>query len=52
MQLLGHILILAGDQHLPGWLLQQESIITPEKAKQLLSDYIHVVIDRYRGKTA
>jgi endo-1,4-beta-xylanase len=50
MQLMPHILIWAGDQHLPDWLLQQESTITPEKAKQLLSDYIHAVVGRYRGK--
>lgn len=34
----------------PAWLLKEESSITPEKAKQLLSDYIHTVVGRYRGK--
>jgi endo-1,4-beta-xylanase len=52
MQLLPHILIWAGDSHMPKWLIQQESSITPDKAKSLLSDYIHAVVGRYRGKTA
>jgi endo-1,4-beta-xylanase len=30
--------------------LKLESTITPDKAKQLLSDYIHTVVGRYRGK--
>ncbi len=52
MQLRGHNLVWAGDSHIPAWLLRQESSITPEKAKQLLSDYIHTVVGRYRGKIA
>ena len=51
MQVSGHILIWAGDQHSPSWLLEQEPTITSDKAGQLLSDYIHTVVGRYRGKT-
>jgi endo-1,4-beta-xylanase len=50
MQLRGHNLVWPGDQHLPKWLLDQESSITPDKAKSLMSDYIHTVVGRYRGK--
>jgi endo-1,4-beta-xylanase len=50
LQLRGHNLLWAGDSHMPGWLLKEESSITPEKAKSLLSDYIHTVVGRYRGK--
>jgi endo-1,4-beta-xylanase len=50
MQLRGHNLLWAGDSHIPKWLLQQESSITPDKAKSLMSDYIHTVVSRYRGK--
>ena len=52
MLLRGHNLVWPGDSHMPSWLLQQESTITPEKAKSLLSDYIHTVVGRYRGKIA
>jgi len=51
MQVSGHILIWAGDVHAPAWLLEQEANITSDKAKQLLNDYIHAVVSRYRGKT-
>jgi endo-1,4-beta-xylanase len=40
------------DEHTPSWLLKEEPSITPGKAKQLLSDYIHTVVGRYRGKLA
>jgi endo-1,4-beta-xylanase len=50
MQLRGHNLVWPRDQYIPGWLLAQESSITPDKAKSLLSDYIHTVVTRYRGK--
>jgi endo-1,4-beta-xylanase len=50
MQLRGHNLVWALDQCIPDWLIKQESTITPDKAKQLLSDYIHAVVGRYRGK--
>jgi endo-1,4-beta-xylanase len=52
MRLRGHNLVWAGDSHMPAWLLKQESSITPEKAKSLMSDYIHAVVGRYRGKIA
>jgi GH35 family endo-1,4-beta-xylanase len=48
MQLCSHNLVWALDQCIPNWLIEQESTITPNKAKQLLSDYIHAVIGRYR----
>ena len=50
MRLRGHNLLWARDQVIPNWLIQQESSITPDKAKSLLSDYIHAVVTRYRGK--
>jgi endo-1,4-beta-xylanase len=50
MQIRGHNLDWAKDQWTPNWLLKEESTITPDKAKQLLSDYIHAVVGRYRGK--
>jgi GH35 family endo-1,4-beta-xylanase len=46
----GHNLVWAYDSKIPRWLLDQESSITPDKAKSLLSDYIHTVVGRYRGK--
>ena len=49
-QIRGHNLIWAYDRNIPAWLLDQESSITPDKAKSLLSDYIHTVVGRYRGK--
>jgi endo-1,4-beta-xylanase len=52
MRLRGHNLLWARDPYIPGWLLEQESSITPDKAKSLLSDYIHTVVTRYRGKIA
>ncbi len=52
MQLRGHNLLWSRDWVIPKWLLQQESSITPDKAKSLLSDYIHTVVTRYRGKIA
>jgi endo-1,4-beta-xylanase len=30
--------------------LKEESTITSDKAKQLLSDYVHAVVGRYQGK--
>ena len=50
MQIRGHNLVWARDQTTPAWLLRNESTITPDHAKQLLSDYIHTVVGRYRGK--
>jgi endo-1,4-beta-xylanase len=50
MQIRGHNLVWAKDTHTPVWLLKEEASITPDKAKQLLSDYIHTVVGRYRGK--
>jgi endo-1,4-beta-xylanase len=45
-----HALIWARDFRVPNWLLEQESSITPDKAKSLLSDFIHTVVSRYKGK--
>jgi len=50
LQIRGHNLIWAYDRNIPGWLLEQESSITPDKAKSLLGDYIHAVVGRYKGK--
>jgi endo-1,4-beta-xylanase len=50
MHIRGHNLVWAPDECIPDWLLKEESTITPDKAKQLLSDYIHAVVGRYRGK--
>jgi endo-1,4-beta-xylanase len=50
MQIRGHTLVWPDDRHIPKWLLDQESSITSDKAKSLLSDYIHNVVGRYRGK--
>jgi len=50
MQMRGHNLVWAKDQWTPYWLLKHEATITPDQAKQLLSDYIHTVVGRYRGK--
>jgi endo-1,4-beta-xylanase len=50
MRLRGHNLLWARDEVIPGWLIREESSITPDKAKSLLSDYIHTVVTRYRGK--
>jgi endo-1,4-beta-xylanase len=50
LQIRGHNLVWAPDKWTPDWLVKQESSISPDKAKSLLSDYIHAVVDRYRGK--
>jgi endo-1,4-beta-xylanase len=50
MQIRGHNLVWAYDEWIPKWILKEEPNITPDKAKQLLSDYIHAVVGRYRGK--
>jgi endo-1,4-beta-xylanase len=50
MQIRGHNLLWAKDKFIPQWLIKEESNITSDKAKQLLSDYIHTVVGRYRGK--
>jgi GH35 family endo-1,4-beta-xylanase len=50
MQLRGHNLVWPKDNRIPKWLLEQESSITSDKAKSLLSDYVHAVVSRYRGK--
>ncbi|UJR08387.1 hypothetical protein I4U23_012658 [Adineta vaga] len=52
LQLRGHNLLWPGDNFMPPWLLQQESTITPDKAKSLLQNYITTVVTRYRGKIA
>ncbi len=50
IQIRGHNLVWAYDEWIPEWLLKEEANITSDKAKQLLSDYIHTVVGRYRGK--
>ncbi len=50
MEIRGHNLVWAYDEWIPDWLLKEEANITSDKAKQLLSDYIHAVVGRYRGK--
>ena len=54
MKVRGHVLVYAKDQGytIPNWLLQMEKDITPEQAKQILHDYIHAVVGRYKGKIA
>jgi endo-1,4-beta-xylanase len=48
----GHVLVYARDDGytLPQWIRDQQDKITPDKARQLLSDYIHAVVGRYKGK--
>jgi GH35 family endo-1,4-beta-xylanase len=46
----GTPLISTMDADTPNWLLKEESSITPKKARQLLSEYVHTVVARYRGK--
>jgi endo-1,4-beta-xylanase len=43
-------LVRGRDERIPNWLLKEESTITSDKAKQLLSDYVHAVVGRYQGK--
>ncbi len=50
MQLRGRNLVWPKDTRIPQWLLKQESLITSEKAKSLLSDYMHSVASRYKRK--
>jgi endo-1,4-beta-xylanase len=50
MKIRGHNLVWALDEGTPDWLIKEEANITSDKAKQLLSDYIHAVVSRYRGK--
>ena len=50
MQFRGHNVIWSPDMWTPAWLLNEELSITPEKANQLLSDYIHTLVGHYRGK--
>jgi len=50
MQLRRHHLLWPKGNRILKWLLKQESLITSDKAKSLLSDYIHEVLSRYRGK--
>lgn len=50
MQVRAHALIWGKDYRVPNWLLEQEQSLTPDKAKSLLSDFIHTSVSRYRGK--
>ncbi len=44
------MLVWGTEREISQWLLKEEQNITSDKAKQLLSDYIHNVVGRYRGK--
>jgi endo-1,4-beta-xylanase len=50
----GHVLVYARDDGytLPGWLRTSEAQLSKEQATQLLHDYIHTLVGRYRGKIA
>ena len=50
MQIRGHNLVWTADKWVSDWLIKEEANITSDKARQLLSDYIHTVVGRYRGK--
>ncbi|CAF3912007.1 unnamed protein product [Adineta steineri] len=50
MQIRGHTLVWAQDKYTPDWLLKQESSLSSDKVKLLLSDYIHAVVGRYQSK--
>jgi len=52
MQVRGHVLVYARDDGytLPEWLRRQEAQITPDQARKYLSDYIHTLVGRYKGK--
>ena len=50
MDIRGHMLVWGDENEVPDWLIKEEANITSEKARQLLSDYIHAVVERYRGK--
>jgi endo-1,4-beta-xylanase len=45
-----NLMQIRGHKFIPQWLIKEELSITSDKAKQLLSDYIHTVVGRYRGK--
>ena len=51
-QVRGHVVVYARDDGytLPNWLRTQEAQITPDQARQYLSDYIHTLVVRYKGK--
>jgi len=51
-QVRGHVVVYARDDGytLPNWLRTQEAQITPDQARQYLSDYIHTLVGRYKGK--
>ncbi|HLK15270.1 MAG TPA: endo-1,4-beta-xylanase [Fimbriimonadaceae bacterium] len=50
----GHVLVYARDQGytIPRWLLDTEASTSPDRARQILHDYIFAVVGRYRGKIA
>jgi len=49
MQLREHNLVWDTDKQIPNWLVKEESSITSDKAKSLMSDYIYILLGRYRG---
>ncbi len=50
MQLRGHHLVWATDKWVSNWLVKEESSITSDKAKSLMTDYIHTLVSRYRDR--
>lgn len=48
----GHVLVYASDNGytLPNWIRRDEAKIDAARARQLLADYIHTLVGRYRGK--
>lgn len=48
----GHVLVYARDEGytLPQWIRDRGAGISPDKARQLLKDYIYAVAGRYKGK--
>ncbi len=48
----GHVLVYARDDGytLPQWIRDRQAAISPDKARQLLKDYIYALVGRYKGK--
>jgi len=54
MRVRGHVLVYARDDGytVPRWLMQKEAQINADQARDLLHDYITMLVGRYRGKVA
>ena len=54
MKLRGHVLVYARDEGytLPQWLKSSGASMSKDEASELLHDYIHALVGRYRGKVA